>query len=214
MIISKEKDAMGNNEYVLSRNNLAFKMYYGGNLDLYWEIRNKEVNGDNFETYEEKPLEFIISPDDGEVYSTFSHLIDNVISTAKYVCDEEEKEEKELMNNLDELVSFEDEEEKEEELKAHELMVRNSVVVWHSDDDEIDRANFVTLTRINGNILLTFRKGIMEEDIPGVIPIRFRTSGSRYAPFNKFFMQHFQEIDKVVNNLDQDQQHMRKLTSN
>lgn len=214
MTISKEKDAMGNNEYVLSQNNLAFKMYYGGNLDLYWEIRNKDVNGDNFETYEEKPLEFIISPDHSEVYSTFSHLIDNVISTAKYVCDEEEKEEKELMSKLDELVSFEDEEEKEEELKAHELMVRNSVVVWHSDDDEIDRANFVTLTRINGNILLTFRKGIVEEDIPGVIPIRFRTSGSRYAPFNKFFMQHFQEIDKVVNNLDQDQQHMRKLTNN
>lgn len=214
MIISKEKDAMGNNEYVLSQDNLAFKMYYGGNLDLYWEIRNKEVNGDNFETYEEKSLEFIISPDDSEVYSTFSHLIDNVISTAKYVCDEEEKEEKELMNNLDELVSFEDEEEKEEELKAHELMVRNSVVVWHSDDDEIDRANFVTLTRINGNILLTFRKGIMEEDIPGVIPIRFRTSGSRYAPFNKFFMRHFQEIDRVVNDLDKEQQHMRKLTSN
>lgn len=209
MTISKEKDVMGNTEYVLSEDNLVFKMYYGGNLDLYWEIRNKDVNGDNFETYEEKPLEFIISPDDSEVYSTFSHLIDNVISTAKYVCDEEEKQEKELMNKLDELVSFED----EEELKTHELMVRNSVVVWHSDDDEIERANFVTLTRINGNILLTFRKGIVEEDIPGVIPIRFRTSGSRYAPFNKFFMQHFQEIDKVVNDLDQEQ-HMRKLTSN
>lgn len=207
MTISKEKDFMERDEYVLSNNNLEFKMYYGGNLDLYWEIKNKDVNSENFDDYEEKPLEFTITPEEHEVYSTFSHLIDTVISSAKYICDEETKEEEEKMNTLDELLYLDDEEE-EEELKPYEVMVRNSSVVWHSDNAELDDANFVTITRINGNILITFRKREMGEDIPGVIPIRFRNSGSRYAPFNQFFMQHFLEMGNV---LKKQEEHKRIL---
>ena len=64
MKIEKSVDELGNYEYILTRDNLKLKMYYGGNLDLYWEIQNTDVNIDNFETYQERPLEFTIPSED------------------------------------------------------------------------------------------------------------------------------------------------------
>ena len=114
------------------------------------------------------------------------------------------------MEEIDLLVYVED----EHPPKAHEVVVRNGVVVWHSDEADFDEANYVTITRINGDILITFRKGIVENDIPGTITIRFRNNGSRYAPFNVYFMKLYSSMGKIAMSEEQVNQHMRKLTNN
>lgn len=209
MKIEKSNDGFGNTEYTFTEDNLVFKMYYGGNLDLHWEIQNNDVNMDNYEEYAELPLEFVISPEYPEVYMLFSELFDSVKSLAMELESEYALKEKAKMEALDELVYVED----EKEVPVHELIVRNNVVVWHSDETELDLANYVTITRIDGNMLLTFRKGVVVNDIPGTITIRFRNNGSKYAPFNVYFMKLFSSMEKVRVVSDISDQVMKKLTN-
>lgn len=203
-------DEKGYYEYSLIQNNLKFKMYYGGNLDIYWEIQNMDVDAENFESYEEKPLEFVIEPQYYEAYSIFFKLLRNVKSSAKKMQDEAQRAKREKMEEEDVVVYVND----DETAESYELIVKDGVVVWYSDEDSIENANFVTLTQVNGNILVTFRKGNMENDFPGSIPIRFRNSGSRYNPFNKYFMECFSDIGNIFPGEKINNPHMRKLTNN
>ncbi len=213
MLVGKSIDKLNNPEYTLIKSNLKFKIYYGGNLDLYWEIENTDVTFDNFQDYEEKPLEFRITEDDGEVYSVFSELYSGFMGAARELDSEEKKKEKEKMDATDQIVYVDD----QKEVSLTELLVKNGAVVWHSDDDvEYDDANFVTITPFTGDILITFRKGPVDDNIPGTISIRIRNNGSRYQPFNMYFMKHFDQMKNVatISEEVEPEQHKRKLTNN
>ncbi len=181
-------------DFILSKDNLDFKIFFGGNLDLYWEVIDKSLDYDNYENYENKPLEFVIDQENMEVYLLFSKLYDDIINKRL-----EEKEE----SVLDEFLPLETKESLkksyEKELDdTHNSLVKNGVISWHCDETYYEASNIVNIELVDDSIKITFIKQVESDySFPGEISIRFRNSGSRYDPFNRLFMAHFNALQNV-----------------
>ena len=164
-------------DFILSKDNLDFKIFFGGNLDLYWEVIDKSLDYDNYENYENKPLEFVIDQENMEVYLLFSKLYDDIINKRL-----KEKEE----SVLDEFLPLET---KESLKKSYEKEL---------DETYYEASNIVNIELVDDSIKITFIKQVESDySFPGEISIRFRNSGSRYDPFNRLFMAHFNALQNV-----------------
>lgn len=186
-------------EYSFVKDNLRLKIFFGGNLDLYWEITDLSVNEDNFFEYTSKPLEFIITKDNMEVYSLFHKLYNDVINR-EFASDEEKKLDEE-MQDLDIFEYTDDFKEYMDKNSndVYKLLVNDGVISWHSDELCYDAANIVNIEMVGDDIKLTFVEQIMNDgySFPGEISIRFRNSGSTYDPFNQIFMNHFNALNVI-----------------
>ncbi|MCX4249590.1 MAG: hypothetical protein OSJ65_07530 [Bacilli bacterium] len=188
-------ESMGTYDYIFTNNNLKLQIFFGGNLDLYWQIIDKTVNADNMYDYENKPLEFIIDEENMEVYLLFLKLYNDILN---------KKMEKGEDSPLDELLPPETKsnlkKNYDKELEdAYALLVQDGVISWHSDETYYEAANIVNIELLGGNLKITFIKQV-EYDVysfPGEISIRFRNSGSTYQPLNRHFMEHFNALANI-----------------
>lgn len=203
-------------EYYFTKDNLKLKIFFGGNLDLYWQIIDLNVDDDNFFDYETKPLEFIIDKDNMEIYSLFLKLYNDVIN--KNFESDKEKEQQEAMEELD-LPANEYSEEFKEEMNrnlenTYNLLVNDGVISWHSDETYYEAANIVDIELVGEDIKITFVEQMKSDfSFPGHIGIRFRNSGSTYDPFNCIFMNHFNALSEINPEYHQIhiEEHVRKL---
>lgn len=198
MIIEKELDTDTNTyEYSFIKDNLKLKIFFGGNLDLYWQIIDLTVNEDNFFEYETKPLEFIIDKDNMEVYSLFLKLYNDVINR-EFKSDEEKKleEEMEELDSFDDYYSDDFEKQMDKSLMdTYNSLVNDGVISWHSDETYYEAANIVNIEKVSDDIKVKFVEQMKDDySFPGEISIRFRNSGSTYHPFNRIFMNHFNSL--------------------
>lgn len=69
MKITKEKDLNGYDEIKMFKDNMIFTISFGGNGDLYWDLRNMEDID-----MESKEESFRICKDDGLIYDLFQML--------------------------------------------------------------------------------------------------------------------------------------------
>lgn len=193
MKIEKKLDSANNYEYIFYKDNLKLRIFFGGNLDLYWDIVDQSVDYDNCFDYENKPIEFIIDKDNMEVYSLFLKLYDDVLNK-KVKCDEE---------NTDDTMEMDYSEEFKEYLhkrldETYNLLVNDRVISWHSDETYYETASVVNIELVGEDIKITFIKKVEDEySFPGEISIRFRNSGSTYDPFNVVFMNHFNSLSVI-----------------
>lgn len=181
-------------DFILSKDNLNFKIFFGGNLDLYWQVIDESLDYDNYKNYENKTLEFVIDQENMEVYLLFSKLYNDIINKRF-----KEKEE----SVLDEFLPSETKEylkkvyEKELD-DTYNLLVKDSVISWHSDETYYEVSDIVNIELVNDSIKITFIKQVESDySFPGEISIRFRNSGSTYDPFNRLFMAHFNALQNV-----------------
>lgn len=180
-------------EYSFKKENLEFKIFYGGNLDLYWEIIDHNVNEDNFFDYETKPLEFIIDKDNMEIYSLFLTLYEEVINK-RFESKEEQENLDLLLDGLDTIKNFADKELED----TYNLLVKDGVISWHSDETYYEAANIADIETQEDSIKITFIEQMPSDfSIPGRVSVRFRNSGSTYDPFNRMFMNHFNALEKI-----------------
>lgn len=183
--------------------NKSLTIMFGGTGDLYWIIKNKgalkgkEYNYDNF----------VITKENYPLYSTFKKLITDI-------------KEINIYDNPDFPPYIETEEEKEEYLYEQELDKKrykmfnmsnyNSLynqkenkITWVSDETGFEVANKVQISNLDDKILIEFCtqpyiEGYEREDnLAGIMGIRFRNSGSRYKPFNYVFMRMYQELQQL-----------------
>lgn len=187
-------------DYSFIKDNLEFKIFFGGNLDLSWLMIDLSVNGDNFSEYETKPLEFIIDKDNMEVYSLFLKLYNDVINR-EFTSREEKKAQEEMEELYSPDFEYSDEFKKSmDKLLDHtyNLLVNDGVISWHSDEDYYEAASIVNIELVGEDIKLTFIEQMKNDySFPGEIGIRFRNSGSKYDPFNKIFMNHFNSLASI-----------------
>lgn len=187
------------NEYTFTKDNLEFKIFFGGNLDLYWQIIDKTVAADNMFDYENKPLEFVIDEENMEVYLLFLKLYNDIINRIFG------KTEENLYRSSDKVLE-----------SAYSLLVKDGVISWHSDETNYEEANILNIELVGKNIKLTFIKQFETDySFPGDISIRFRNNGSTYAPFNRQFMAHFNALANVSTEEHENKQdnQEKKLTS-
>lgn len=74
-------------------------------------------------------------------------------------------------------------------------LYNNGTITWYSDDDEIDKANSLSIKEINNSYVVTFTKNNKNErkDFNN-LSIRICNSGSRYSPYNVPFMNMYNKI--------------------
>lgn len=183
--------------------NKSLTIMFGGTGDLYWIIKNKgalkgkEYNYDNF----------VITKENYSLYSTFKKLITDI-------------KEINIYDNPDFPPYIETEEEKEEYLYEQELdkkrykmfnmsnyndlyNQKENKITWVSDETGFEVANKVQISNLDDKILIEFCtqpyiEGYEREDnLAGIMGIRFRNSGSRYEPFNYVFMRMYQELQQL-----------------
>lgn len=183
--------------------NKSLTIMFGGTGDLYWIIKNKgalkgkEYNYDNF----------VITKENYPLYSTFKKLITDI-------------KEINIYDNPDFPPYIETEEEKEEYLYEQELdkkrykmfnmsnyndlyNQKENKITWVSDETGFEVANKVQISNLDDKILIEFCtqpyiEGYEREDnLAGIMGIRFRNSGSRYEPFNYVFMRMYQELQQL-----------------
>lgn len=183
--------------------NKSLIIMFGGTGDLYWIIKNKGALKDKEYNYDN----FVITKENYPLYSTFKKLITDI-------------KEINIYDNPDFPPYIETEEEKEEYLYEQELdkkrykmfnmsnynnlyNQKENKVTWVSDETGFEVANKVQISNLDDEILIEFCtqsyiEGYEREDnLAGIMGIRFRNSGSRYEPFNYVFMRMYQELQQL-----------------
>lgn len=105
----------------------TFKIYYGGNLDLYWTFWPNDFN------LEACKYPLLISKDD-EVYSIFELLYDDIM-TCNF-----SSHHKQRLKTTDE----------------YALLCQDETICWHSDEQVYEDANCVFISKQENGIFIEF----------------------------------------------------------
>lgn len=178
MIIEKVQNR-NLNQLKIAKDDKVLLLNYSSNGDLYITYRNKESN-----TFE-------INQKDYMVYELFLELYEDIINHEIFYVDE-----------FDLSMCFDDEDKKRliEDTKdrnndpaimyVYNTLVNNNEIKWYSDDNVIDRANSIIISKEEEKIVLDFK--FIDEEAKNTI--RISNSGSRYTPFNQPFMKLYNKL--------------------
>lgn len=202
MVFKNIKLENGYHEIKLENDKTTLSILFGGNGDLYWNISS--LRGDASSSpneYEERY--FIITKENNEIFSLFSELyrkieecdIYKVSQLEEELCfDEEERnrlyEQKESMNR-DLLESTE-----------YFHLFPDETIVWHSDDAPYDAGNVLYISPSHNQEIFLI-KIIKRDRDKDDFSIEISNSGSRYAPFNTAFMEHYNNLCAIDPNYHQ-----------
>lgn len=180
MEVIKRKQEEDIQNIYLKQNDTVLSFYFGGNGDLYWTISDLK----NKEEYTHK--KFLITAENYGVYRLFEKLYMDIKHIKIFDQEEDcEKYKKYNISNYKELFNEE-----------------NQTITWYSDETAHEVANYVTIKKHDDCFQIDFYtqpyiEGYDNESNQLGIGIRFRNSGSSYAPFNIIFMRMFDELQKV-----------------
>lgn len=185
----------GTKDIHLVDENKTLSIVFAGTGDLHWIIRNTDC----VELEEYAYDYFEITKENYQIYSLFEKLLydigtinifgDEKIKTSSDVKFQKMRERKYNMSHYNDLYDSDD-----------------GTVTWVSDETGFEVANMVSIKKREDKFSIEFRtqpyiEGYDREyNTLGMIGVRFRNSGSRYAPFNVIFMRMFrglQEVDDV-----------------
>lgn len=163
-------------------------IHFAGNLDLYWNIYDKDSKNES--------NSFVITKENYFLYSLFEdlfvdietlELFDNSDFELFYCENEEERQEVILRNKY-----FIERYKKSQEYKN---LFHDGIIEWHSDDFPYDKASIVTIKKENDLFIITFQKSKeYERTSANTSAIRFRNARSGYAPFNVIFMKMYNKF--------------------
>lgn len=203
-VVLKDSEYKTKDIYLIDKNKTLLIMF-AGTGDLHWIIKNDNCMKSEKYSYDY----FDITKENFAIYSLFDKLLEDIqninifdkkeIDFPPYVETDEEKQE-----YLEEL---------ELEKKKYRMFNRSyynnlydsktNTITWVSDETGYEVANFVKINKKEDAFRIEFStqpyiEGYEKEaNIPGMIGIRFRNSGSRYQPFNIIFMRMFSELQKI-----------------
>lgn len=168
-----------------------FEISFAGNLDLYWSNIYMST------LYEEPSFKkFTISKENYFLYSLFEKLYNGVKNCNVF---EMNGVDMNLCQNFDELQN------RKEQLKImdydlknyqeynQERLFKNSIIEWHSDDFEYDKASILKILKEGETFVVIFEKS---KEVAGIMTysVVISNSGSRYLPFNMLFMKMYHSL--------------------
>lgn len=203
------KVVLKTNEYgikdiYLIEENKTLSIVFAGTGDLHWIIKNNKTDKDEEYSYDS----FEITKENYQVYSLFEKLFydikninifDKECEFPPYVETDEEKE-----------CYLEEQELDKKRYRMFNMAYYNDLyndeekkVTWVSDETGFEVANKVLIHKLEDRFLIEFKtqpyiEGYeRENNLLGIMGIRFRNSGSRYNPFNIVFMRMFREMQNI-----------------
>ncbi|MGM9834943.1 MAG: hypothetical protein ACI31M_04120 [Bacilli bacterium] len=185
--------------------NKTLTIMFGGTGDLYWIINNKDCPKTEDYSYDY----FVITKENYAIYSIFEQLVNDIkninifdkkeIEFPPYVETDEGKKE-----YLEELELDKKRYRKYNMAYYNDLCnEKTDIITWVSDETAFEVANKVQIKKIEDIFVIEFYtqpyiEGYEREDnMLGIMGIRFRNSGSRYQPFNIVFMRMFSQLQKL-----------------
>lgn len=137
-------------------------------------------------------ITFTIREDDGNIFTLFNKLYQDVIEGNIFPLKEED-----IRNKSPEAIKKLKLEKKKERAQYQEDakrsgLVTNGVISWHSEDyDPYDLASVLSVSKINGEIVITFKKNKNNFENPfsmSTYNVRITESGSMYYLFFVIFV--------------------------
>ena len=208
MKVKVEEEYFGTSIY-LSEADKIMRISFGGNLDLYWTLQKNERG--YLAQDEIISEEFVITKENYRVYELFEDLYNDIENINIFYEDEipaHIKDPVEIKNYIDETNEYKAE--TREWCHIHNWAHYNDMfnpeektITWYSDETNPKVSNLVQIKKEEESFRLTFRTqcytGGYDEDshLFGLIPIRFRNSGSRYDPFNVIFMRMYNNLKEI-----------------
>ncbi len=185
MEIKKIKNYMNCYDYLFIDNNKTLKIFYAGNLDLYMTLSD----GNIIDYEKDLNLYFDITKENYNVFELFDETY-NYILEGKPFAD----------YSYDEFDSFSNFNYKN--TYQYQNLINNNNIVWISDNGPRDCEDKLIINKYDDFYRLNFIRNDKPLDFgfksPFCISVRFRNSGSFYAPFNCVFMNMYNKL----NNLD------------
>ena len=176
------------NNYYINAKSKQLRVLFSENGDLYFCLHNgKRYRKKGEEDY------FEINKNYSLLYNIFDELYNNIcgnIDPYDYIHKHRSLDTTGLLNKDD--------------------------IVWHSDDYKVDCGDSMTIKKEKDSYKLVFKRHKDEyEKGPEIIEdfiIRISNSGSRYYPYNSYFMNFYNKLDKIVENgLDNNIGHQKCL---
>jgi len=188
---------------ILENGNKYITISIEGNGDLYWSFHSDDVTKDS---------SFVITKDNYEVYKLFEQLFDD-ISNINIIDDfhipfyiETEEEKREYLEDLKEKIETEKERYRLYNCSNYNNLFDkdSNVITWHSDETAYEVSNVLRICKGDSFKLEFYVQPYVDgydRDFSSLhyIPIRFRNSGSSYAPFNRLFMIMYRNMKDLDN---------------
>ena len=164
--VNKYKNGWGYDTFEIETDTGSFQILFAPNGDLYWRYLS-EIN-----VLDDKPIqELIITKENYYIYEVFYKLYESIKNNKVFY----DKENYSIVKN--------------------NKLFKNNMIEWYSDELPIDITSKLTIKKEDEVFKVIFEKSKKSQDgIFITYSIRFRNSGSRYAPFNINFMQMYNEL--------------------
>lgn len=179
MEIKRQKNKRNNRifDYELTDGDKSLNIMLNRDGDLFWLMDTEEPADYAF---------FNINKDNQEIYSLFENLYSQIMAYKE--------------GRLSEDLEYTSKD--EEALKAslfHQLLTRDGNITWISDCDSYEEGDALTITKTEEGFMLEFLHQVTNQPFiyrPGMFDIGFSKENSRYAPFNKLFMDMYLKLQK------------------
>lgn len=183
MVVIKELSERGLYDIVLKQSNKELIMTFGGNLDLYWILIDKNRIGN--------VSEFLITKENYRIFSAFDRLFDRIEKSEvyhdlkkDYYINEYEKE-----NDIANISSLNME---LQQRRDFWYPFKNGMIHWYSDDGPIEDVNVLKIIRKDeDSYLIEFESNPKSFSKNSVC---FCNSGSRHNPYNIVFQEMFNDL--------------------
>ena len=153
-------ERFGVNDIDFIFNNGIVKFMFGGNLDLTFYVISEE----------EGTVNFIISPDDMEVFTLFNELYNKAIN-----CDVKDKK---FIRST-----------------TYKKLFEDGYFSWKSEDQVYEDANQLNIYKEDNCYRLEFV--LKNIDFATENAIRIQNSGCRYKPFNTLFLDLYNKLQNI-----------------
>ena len=178
-------------DYDFILENMKLRFFYGGNNDIYLSIQPLD------EDTEVEHVYVRFTKDNPEVYACFYELFNSLLTGDVYKDDEE--------NDI-ELLEFEKDfnnffirsaKEKNDDARKYSRwneFAQDSVITMMSDNCEEDYANLLKIYLDDEDLVFEFTK---KNPCDIFLTFEISTSGSRYTPYEKVFMELYNNLQKI-----------------
>lgn len=176
---------------MISDGKQIFQMSFAGNLDLYWNIYDLT---DNYAKDINIIKKINITKENYVLYSLFERLFYdikncNVFDDSLITFYESEEERQEAILRRKQM---------NENLKnwdSYKMLFHGGYIEWHCDDYCYEEGNIVRIKKKKEYYEVSIQKQKLDMYNVGY-SIRFRNSGSTYAPFNMIFMEMYNKLQE------------------
>lgn len=204
MLVKKIKNEYGCNDIILENDNKQLRMFFLGNLDLYWSIYDYDQKDDS------NIREFMITKENYRIYELFDELYKRVKNCEISKINEVDLQFCRTMEDLKECL------EKIKRYNQHVLMIeennserlfKDNMIQWHCDDASYEDAHVLKIMPKDEDSYLV-RIELNNKELYNRNSIRFRNARSGHNPFNVLFMEMFNKLQDY--NINDKQIHMEE----